>query len=132
MTVDDFNDLLDRCGADPARWPPGAQVAAQRLLMASEPARAAHAALGAAEAALAMTRARDDGPADFAARAMLAPQVPHWASAAARRRSVSLAVAASLVLSVGLAEGAWGPRSDDPSQVLSAALFASGESGDVE
>jgi hypothetical protein len=132
MTLDDFNALLDRCGADPAHWPAGAEGAAGRLLATSEPARAAHAALAAAEAALAMTKAQDVGARDFAALAMASPQIPHPLSWAAWRRNLSLAVAASFVLSVGVVTGAWRPRTDDPSQVLSAALFANGESNDVE
>jgi hypothetical protein len=123
MTLAEFEELLDRCGADPAAWPPGAEPGARRL-MAADPA-AGQEAMAAAEAALRAPLDLREIP-DFAAQAMAAPQEPPW------RRRLSLALAASLVLSVGFAAGALKPRGEDPAAVLSSALSTGGDGGDVE
>jgi hypothetical protein len=125
MTLAEFEELLDRCGADPAAWPPGAEPGARRLMAADPAAGAAQEAMAAAEAALRAPFDLGEFP-DFAAQAMAAPQEPPW------RRRLSLALAASLVLSVGLAAGALKPRGEDPAAVLSSALFTGGDGGDVE
>lgn len=44
MTDEQFQTLLDRCGADPARWPPDDRVAAERLMAHDGRARAMFAA----------------------------------------------------------------------------------------
>ena len=130
MTLDDFHDLLDRCGADQAHWPAGAPAAAARLLETSHEARRALEALAAAEAALVMTR-DGGGAADYAAVAVRSRQRPGDGADVVRRR-VALALAASLIVSLGLAAGSVQRSSEDPASVLTAALGGGGESADAE
>jgi hypothetical protein len=40
ITLQDFQDILDRCGADPAAWPADRRAAAQALVAGSADARA--------------------------------------------------------------------------------------------
>jgi hypothetical protein len=129
MTLRDFEDLLDHCGGDPARWPPGARAQAEKLLGASARARAALAAMQAAEAWLAAGPAK--APEGLARRAMQAAQLPPTSTAARIGRPAGWAAAAVCALTLGLVAG-WRPASsEDPSQILAAALGAPIEVADA-
>jgi hypothetical protein len=67
MTEQEFADLLDRHGGDPARWPSARRNALERLLAESVTARRAHAAARALDGWL-DTQREHRAPAGLAAR----------------------------------------------------------------
>ena len=126
MTPDDLRDLLDRCGGDPAAWPPGAATGAERLLAGSPRARALLAAQQAVDRALRRT-APVAVPEGLAARALANPQ--------ARRSTVSQpvrwAAAAAAALVLGVTVGAVHGGGEDPGSTVASALAIPGESSDA-
>ena len=122
MTLDDFTHLLDRCGADPAAWPFGAEAGVRRLLSVSAEARAEHAAARALDELMAATRAQA-APWDLAARASVGVQARRPGPAAVWARAAGVAAAAAVTLSLGLATGA-ADRAPTPDQAVAAALGA--------
>ena len=114
ITLERFEDLLDRHGSELARWPDDAGIAAQSLLPASPEARALHAQAAALEQRLAgfhapdlsselRCRLLDDFNGRRTQRAWLALL---WLQLGGARIAVP-ALAAALML--GLAIGSWLP-----------------------
>ena len=124
MTTEDLIDLIDRCGADPALWPPGARAGAERALAASPEARSVLEAMRRVERTLAATRGVD-GARDFAAPALRQAQpraVRLWKARA------GWAAAAAAALSLGVFTGArTGAAADEPAVTLDHALALAGE-----
>ena len=120
MTLDDFTHLLDRCGGDPAGWPPGAKPAAHRLLSGSPEARTALAGVQALDRLIAATRVQvaPDGLVERAARGA---QASRPTAARLWARAVGVAAAAAVTLSLGLVTGA-AERAPTPDQAVAAAL----------
>ena len=134
MTPDEFGKLLDTCGGAPRSWPAGARAGAERLLAHSQTAREALHAQQQVERWLAEDEPLAP-PRDFAGRAMQARQLAALTPRGRVLRTGSWAVAAAaaavFVVALGTATGMAHGRSDDPSQVLTAALSWTGETPDA-
>ena len=129
MNMTAFEDLLDRFGADPARWPPEQRSDATALLAGSANAREQHAAMASVEAVLGRTSAAAP-PADFAAVAMHRPQARR-VSPLMRNTRWGAAVAAALVLGILVGTTGFDTGEISPDQVVASALDAHG-SADVD
>jgi len=123
MTPDDieeFCEVLDRYGGRPEDWPPPARARAEALLAASPRARAQLSAMRRVEAALAAAQPADAKGADtLAFHAMRAIQ-----DNPRRRmtRRLSWALAGSLALIAGVYVGAVPQTSENPADIVTAAL----------
>lgn len=132
MTPDGFEDLLDRCGGDPAAWPPGARAAAERLLATSHEARDALARQREVDAWLAAPGSAPAVGRDFASEATRERQArPEPPAAVALRRWSGAAAIGLVALGLGVAAGASHAALEEPAQALAAALAAPGETADV-
>ena len=140
ITLQTFEDDLDRWGGALERWPPDARREAEALLAGSARARALHGATTTMEVALSLSNfggAYD--AADFhrfAAVATLHPQdrpsLLRRTPPMLRRAGWGAAIAAALVLGILVGDIAPGGRDDGPDQVLASALGASVGTVDVD
>ena len=131
MELSTFEDLLDLHGGDLARWPADARPAADALLASSTEARALRDAMAQVETVLRLSSApADAGGLD----AIAARATRHRQETPVRRFAVRAgwAVAATIVLLVGLSVGAHAPIEHDvsPGSVMASAL--DGGAADVE
>lgn len=129
MEVSEFEDLLDLHGGDLAGWPAAARAQAEALLAASPEARRLHDDMLAVETVLRCTPAPSAGADAIAARA-----TRHRQETPARRLALRAgwAVAAMIVLAIGLSLGAHAPveRDVSPARMMASAL--DGGVADVE
>jgi hypothetical protein len=123
MTPDDieeFLEVLDRYGGRLEDWPQLARARAEALLAASPQARTQLSAMRRAEAALAATRPADaKGTDTLAFHAMRAIQDKPRRRV---RRRLSWALAGTLALIAGVYVGAAPLASENPADIVTAAL----------
>lgn len=121
MSQSQFDDGLDRYGADLDRWPPALRSEAVRLIEISAEARASRDAMAAVESFLRSTAHRAKPPVDaVAARAIRHRQI-RPARPATRRAAWAAAAATALFL--GLVIGNVLPQHDgNPNHLMSAAF----------
>jgi len=124
----EFLDRLDLYGGRLEDWPVEARAAAEALLEHSSEARAQWTAMRRAEAALMQSQSiGNEGIDNIAARAMQSAQAhPHPAAI----RRLPWAVAAMAALIAGLYIGQL-PPTEEPTEIVTAALDQSGGSHDV-
>lgn len=125
----EFLDRLDLYGGRLEDWPLETRAAAEALLEHSPEARTQWNAMRRAEAALMQSQAiRDQGANDIAARAMQSAQA-HPQQYAMRR--LPWAVAAMVALIAGVYVGQLSTSTEEPTEIVTAALDQSGGSHDV-
>jgi hypothetical protein len=129
MTMDDsglgeFLDALDLYGAQTERWPQAEREQAQILIARSPQARAQWQAMERAERALLRTRTVCDATDGGMTARILRLRQDNPRRHAARR--ASWAVAASFAVIAGLYVGAAPQPSDNPEDIVVAALAPSG------
>ncbi len=129
MTPEAFEDLLDRHGANLARWPDGARAEAEALLHGSERAKIALSTMRAVEAYLAGSRAMA-GATTYATVATRRAQI-RPARRAAVRAGWAAAAAAALAMGVFVGGATAAPRDDEGAPTFAQTL-APAETGDVE
>lgn len=126
MDLADFEDGLDRYGADLTRWPSVARSAAEAFLEHSAEGRAALRAMAEVEAVLRSDRAPStQGAATLAARAMRHVQdrpLHRMARGAGWAVTVTLALVLGLLVGGGTSE-----REDGPDHVMAASFETLGQ-----
>jgi hypothetical protein len=129
MKLQAFEHLLDRCGGDPAGWPPGARAGAARLLVASASARELLRVMQDVERGLS---APAPAPiAGLAEQVMTARQLGAPSPLAIPAFDVRWAAAAAAALMLGVATGWLNGAGEDPAQTLASALSAPTEAVDA-
>ncbi len=125
----EFLDRLDLYGGRLEDWPREARAAAAVLLEHSPEARAQLNAMRRAETVLTQSQAiHDEGINAIAARAMQSAQAhPHPAAI----RRLPWAVAAMVALIAGVYVGQLSTSTEEPTEIVTAALDQSGGSHDV-
>jgi ferric-dicitrate binding protein FerR (iron transport regulator) len=125
----EFLDRLDLYGGRLETWPAEARAAAEALLEHSPEARAQLNAMRRAETALTQSQAiHDEEINDIAARAMQSAQARPQQPAI---RRLPWAVAAMVALIAGVYVGQLPTSSEEPTEIVTAALDQSGGSHDV-
>ena len=133
ISLQTFEDHLDRWGGALASWPAEARGEAERLLAGSAAARALHAEMVEVEAALALPAFEPPGRfAAVATRHVQGRAVPSRRVPMLRRAGWGAAAAAALGLGLLFGSANLGVHEDSPDQVLASALGLAAGTMDVD